>query len=511
MSAKSYFYISLLILLLNIGKSFGQNGTPFITHFKEIREIENQNWSICQDNDNNMLFANRRGIIIFDGNNWDLIRLPYIPFTIRKNPKNNIVYVGTNNNYGYLQKDLKGTYQYISLSKDSADIGVITKIIFTDSTIFFYGENSITRHQLDDQEKFVRWYSKSQNPFTGLFFTPKNTFINVFDEGLYRLESDTLFPIVTGYLTQNNEILFKLPYNDERVLVGTDESKLFLFDGIKYYDYEIKDEGYLQESILSEGIVISDSLYAFATLIGGVEIVNKKTGKIVYTINYQNGLPDDEIYSFALDNNNGLWVAHEYGVSRIDLKLPLQNFNTYPGLKGNLITTLWHNNELYVATSEGVYYLTQVKDYADIQVLVKTKPVEDKIRITPTSTKDDQAAGVKAEEQKSSKRFFSKLFGKKNKAIEETTTSEEKPAETATSTTKTIKTQPKYIKKTVSTLKSINYVFKKVDGLNEKTKQLVSTEKGILAATNSGLFQITNHKAETIVKNRYINILVVNW
>lgn len=184
---------------MGYGYVFAQNGTPYITHYKEIREIENQNWSICQDKENNMLFANRRGIIIFDGSHWDIIKLPYIPFVVRKNPFNDIVYVGTNNNYGYLQKDNKGFYQYISLSKDTADIGVITKIIFSGSTIFFYGENSITRYQLDKPEKSVRWYSKMSNPFTGLFITPKNTFINFYDKGLYRIESDTLFPIVTGY------------------------------------------------------------------------------------------------------------------------------------------------------------------------------------------------------------------------------------------------------------------------------------------------------------------------
>lgn len=499
---KKIALILMATVLLISKSSFAQNGTPFITHYKEIKDIENQNWSICQDEDNNMLFANRRGIIVFDGNTWDLIKMPYIPFTIRKNPKNNRVYVGTNNNYGYLQKDVKGNYEYVSLLKDSSEIGVITKIIFTEEHMFFYGESSITRYELENPEKFVRWYSKNGNPFTGLFITPKNTFINVYDFGLYRLEMDTLFPIVTGYLTQQNEILFKLPYDDNRVLVGTDESKLLLFDGIKYYDYEIKDDNYLRESVLSEGLMISDSLYAFATLIGGVEIVNKKTGKIVYTINYQNGLPDDEVYSFALDNNNGLWVAHEFGVSRIDLQLPIQNFTTYPGLKGNLITNLWHNNQLYVATSEGVFYLTQVKDYADVQVLVKTKPVEEKIRIVPTEEKTD----AKTEEKKSSKKLFSRLFGKKDKTEEkQTEQAEAKPIETPTSTTKIIETQPQFVKKTVSTLKSISYIFKKVEGLNEKTKQLISTERGILAATNSGLFQISNYRAEPIAKNTYIN------
>ena len=40
----------------------GQDGSPLLTHFRENRDIENQNWAICQDSDKVMLFANRKGI-----------------------------------------------------------------------------------------------------------------------------------------------------------------------------------------------------------------------------------------------------------------------------------------------------------------------------------------------------------------------------------------------------------------------------------------------------------------
>lgn len=494
--------VIIFILVVSFTKTFSQNGTPFITHYKESKEIETQNWAICQDNENNLLFANRRGILLFDGQQWEMLHLPFIPFAIRKNPHDNIVYVGANNNYGYLKKDEKGFYQYISLLQDSTYVGVITKILFTDKSIYFYGENTISRHEIENPGKFIRWYAKDFKPFTGMFITPKNTFINVYDDGLYRIESDTLFPIVTGYLTSKNEILFSLPYNNDKVLVGTDESKLYLFDGIKYYDYQINDDGYLAESILSDGLVISDSLYAFATLIGGVEIVNKYSGKIVYTINYQNGLPDDEIYSFALDNNKGLWLSHEYGVSRVDFELPLQNYSNYPGLKGNIITSLIHNNELYVATSEGVFYLTEVKNYADVQVLVKSQSKEEKVRVVSDPSKyADQKTVEETGEKRPVKKMFSKLFSKKEepeKVTEPTVTKEQSIA-------KTIRTKPQYVKKTLTTIRSIDYIFKKVDGLNEKTKQLVSTDNGILAATNSGLFNISNYRANVVIKDKYIN------
>ena len=140
--------------------------------------------------------------------------------------------------------------------------------------------------------------------------TPKNTFINVMSKGLHRLEADTLFPIVTGYMLENKEVLFSLPYNKNLVLLGLSDGSLSLFDGIKFYDYQIKDEGYLRQNVLSEGISISDSLYAFATLNGGALVVGKITGKLAYTINYQNGLPDDEVFALGSDNKGGLWISH---------------------------------------------------------------------------------------------------------------------------------------------------------------------------------------------------------
>jgi len=63
------------------------------------------------------------------------------------------------------------------------------------------------------------------------------------------------------------------------------------------------------------------------------------------------------------------------------------------------------------------------------------------------------------------------------------------------------------VKKTVSMLKSISYVFRKVEGLNEKCKQLVSTPYGILASTNKGLYNIFGHTAKVIVADRYINFI----
>ena len=491
---KRIFFLTACVFIARA--LMAQNGAPLLTNFNESHMVENQNWAICQDNDQVMVFANRKGISVFNGVTWQSIRLPVIPYSMRKNPATGTIYIGGDGSYGYLKKDLSGSYRYISLAADSSGKGVITRIVFHNSDIWFYSEQAIFRYNTKTAKTNLTLKSSLTNPFSGMFAMRRNIFVNVTDKGLYRVESDTLFPIVTGYLTEKTDVLFSLPYNDTRVLLGLGNSTLELFDGIKYYDYRIKDNGYLSENILSEGIALGDTAYAFSTLEGGAVVVDKNKGDLLFTINNQNELPDDEVFAIGSDVNGGLWLSHQYGLTRADLNLPISNFSIFPGLTGNLTSALKYGGELYVATSEGVFYLAEVKNYDEVEILVKQK-------VAGNNSQEEAGRLQEAEKQNSRKNIFTRIFGKK--------TNQEKPADEKIPSASQQKAGPavRYTKQKVSRLKSINYVFKKTEGLNEKCRQLVATENGILAATNKGLFVIDDHKAMPVAANRYVNY--ISW
>lgn len=492
-----------------------QNGAPLLSHYKENFEIENQNWAICQDENNVMMFANRRGILTFDGQGWNYINVPVIPYALAYNKPEKRVYIGGEDNYGYLLRDDKGTYSYISLLNDGDRVGLINRIIFTDTTIYFYGEQSISRHNLKTGQLEMRLLQKGQKPFSGMFVTRKNTFINVLSEGLYRLESDTLFPIVTGYLLQNEEILFCLPYNETMVLLGLGNGNISLFDGIKFYNYPVRDEGYLKQNILSGGISVSDSLYAFSTLEGGALVVVRSSGVVRKTINYLRGLPDDEVFAIGTDNNNGLWLSHQYGLTRAELMLPVGNFTMYKGLMGNLISSLWYNNELYVATSEGVFYLDQVPSFTEEEVMIRKVPLAEKpIDIVPSEiTAEQLKKPAEQEVQKTRKSVLARIFGKKSTPATATIaadkTGSEQPVSQSVQSVSEPAARPQYVRKTISRLKSINYEFKKVRDLDDKCKQLVPSEAGILVSTNKGLYIIRDSIAKSLVRDRYIYFISI--
>jgi serine phosphatase RsbU (regulator of sigma subunit) len=508
MSARRKILISLT-LVLPFFTVLAQTGAPLLTNYGNRREMENQNWAICQDKNNVMMFANRRGILTFDGQSEGLIQLPTIPASLGLCRRDSCVFIGGENDYGFLQRDDKGNYNFSSLNSDKAPVGLITRIIFTDTTVIFYGEQSISRHNLKTGELEMRLLQKGNKPFNGMFVTKKNTFINVSSEGLYRLESDTLFPIVTGYMLENEEVLFCLPYDDKMVLLGLGNGNLSLFDGIKFYVYPVRDDGYLKQNGLSDGISISDSLYAFSTVDGGAIVVARSSGIVRKTINYLRGLPDDEIFAMGTDNNNGLWLSHQYGLTRAELMLPVGNFTIYKGLMGNLISSVLHNNELYVATSEGVFYLDQVRSFTDEEILVRRDPIPGKpVELTPSELSPTQLKKMPDQEvQKSHKSVFSRIFGKKTEPVTPEKVVVEKPVQEKGIVPTSVISEPQFVRKTISRLKSVNYVFKKVEGLDEKCKQMVSTPDGILAATNKGLFLIKENKAKPLVTDRYIYLI----
>lgn len=515
-------YLLLWILFFPLSL-MSQEGTPFITHFKGSRNQNMQNWAICQDSRDVMYFANRYGLLTFEGNMWENIKLPNTPISMARDHISDRIYIGGLNNFGYLDKDSRGSNKYISISNDSISKGLITGILFEDDIILFYGDESVSVYDRNTKKVSRQWLTNEDEAFTGVVYVDNNLFINVSGRGLYRIDSDTLFPIVTGYLTEDLEILFSLPHSSDRVLMGTSDNRLSLFDGIKYYDYPLSNTEYLNDNLLSGGVEVGQEYYAFSTLYGGAIVVDKQSGEVKHIINYQNGLPDDEIYAMGSDSNEGLWLAHSYGVSRVDLKLPVESYTSFPGLEGVLTASVKYNDRLYVATNTGLYVLDEVKNYTEVEEYYRVKQVVNKEKpatsLVATESKKEQSAideEQKEEEQNPLKKVFSKLFSRKaeaeTKAEAELKTETPVPAKAPAgkevrTMEEPVETRTVVRKRTVSKLQSIDWIYRKIEGINTRCNSIIVTDHGLLVASGSGLFSVNGLESKKIDDDRSINTL----
>ena len=518
--------------------AFSQEGTPLISNFSfGETSIDNESWAMAQDFEGHMMFANRRGIVSFDGIKWNTILTPSAPLSLYFDDNSNQIFVGCRNNIGILIKGEDGIYQYASLVANKRNVGDVESIAELNGNIYFYSALYITRFNLKTK-KIKQWPAQAGEPYTGFFINKADVYVNVNQLGLHKLKENIKVPVKGGDILYDADILFYFKYSKSQVLIGTSNDSLYLFSGSKLHPYQYESSNYIKESILAGGINIDKNSFVLSTVTGGCLVINKATQKTTYTLNYQTGLPDDEIYSMGLDRNKGLWLLHEYGMSRVDLKLPIRNVNHYPGLEGNLTSIIDVDSVIYVSTSEGVYYLTEVQNYEEIEVLVKLNNVkEDKKEKREDVKKKKSFFGFnkkeelepeEVEEKKEKKeKIWNKLFKKRKKkkkkskyveeveedepeeTVEETETVTEKEESKPELTDRTypVSSSSQYESKKVYALQSISHKYQKVEGIEGKAKQLLQFRDMLLVAANTGLYQIIDNKATQIIADKYINFI----
>ncbi|MFQ5335274.1 MAG: triple tyrosine motif-containing protein, partial [Flavobacteriales bacterium] len=404
------------------------------------------------------------------------------------------------------------------------EFGDITRVALSGQYVYYYCSNAVFKVLREDCAVISTWNHKVSEPFTGFLLLHGAAFVNVIKLGLHRLTEKSYTPVKGGEILAGTQILFYFKYDSKHVLLGTSDNKLYLYDGKVFKDYKTNVDEYLQESVIAGGRNIGKNEFVLSTVTGGCIFISKKGQKSSHIVNYQTGLPDDEIYALGTDNKGGVWASHEYGISRIDNTLPIRNYSNYPGLEGNVISMIKYDSTIYVSTSEGVYYLSKAKSYKEIEVLVKVaekrKPpsvqqaFQPQLQTVPEPehTKDGQENKTKKKQN-----FFQKLFKKKkNKEQSKQISGDENkhPAPTREEEVPTAQTPHKpqggqtsvsHRKKKIYAIQSVRHIYKKVQGLNEKCKQLIISNKHLLVATNTGVYDISDNHALAIVKNFYVN------
>jgi hypothetical protein len=273
--------------------------------------------------------------------------------------------------------------------------------------------------------------------------------------------------------------------NEEGILTVGASGKLYLFSRNIVLPYETEEKEYLERSQLLDIMLLNDQLLMFSTLRGGCIVMNFKERKIVQIVNYQSGLPDEEIFAIGKDKNKGAWIAHNYGFSRMDFGMPLRSFSQYGGLEGHILAVQPFKDILYVATSTGVFYLDEIKQLQE--TTEKTTLVFKTIRRNNSTKNNSKTTEAKTTD-----------------ASQVSTSADNQSGEVQVSspTNKVVVNKPKYsyyrqsIEKKFVDLKSVRHLFKRVEGIEGKCEKFIVVDNALLVCGNAGLFLIGDKKEE---------------
>jgi serine phosphatase RsbU (regulator of sigma subunit) len=348
-----------LLLIVFIGYNltmYSQNsteyGSPIIKHYKHTDyEGYPQVWSCVQDKRGLMYFADNLGIREFDGKKWRHIKNSK-GGTVRtlKISDNGRIYVGSDNEFGYLEPDEQGKIQYALLSDKLPDstlnFGAVWTIAIAQNSIYFFADKYTFKY-------YKNKISVKSTNYTPLYGKSINDELLVFDEKGIIKNTTTLKIKISG-----RGIYSIIHLSEKKILVANQENNWSIYDleTKEISKFESPAMSYLLKHVIFKAIKLDKNSFAVTTKTGGIVILSNK-GKILHIINKNRGLPDCKVYNVYPDKDKNLWACTSNGIVKIDISFPLLRFGAKQNIKEYVLTSKVFNNKKYIGSFDGLFYL----------------------------------------------------------------------------------------------------------------------------------------------------------
>jgi len=349
------------------------------------RDYEATNYCIVTDHRNLVYAGNANGIMEYDGTEWRFIevRQGALVGSMDISP-NGSIFVGSQQDFGLLVTDQRGSLEYQSLS------GLLTEKERYFSDIWAtHAAHNFTAFQAEECIFILRGDSlESIYPNTTYhtsFLLGSDLYVRERGEGLKILRDDAFHMVKDGAKFADLGIFGMFPYDDEgSILLSTNEKGFYIFHPLRGIEHmPTENDEFLIEAGIFGGIALSDGNFALNTLHEGVLICDRQ-GKINAVINKSTGLNSDDVKGIWQDKFQNIWCALDKGIDKIDYTSPLSVYQEDAGLEGNVNTLVRFDGKLYVGTTSGLF----VEENA--QILNKT------LKFTPVTLIKDQVWSLKS-------------------------------------------------------------------------------------------------------------------
>ncbi|NDV46617.1 hypothetical protein D0T49_06110 [Paludibacter sp. 221] len=344
-----------LLLLCSIFPTLilAQDGIPLVVNIdKNDYATSSQNRDITFDSQNLLYAANSSGLLEYNGSSWQLYSLPAnTPVNSVLAGKNDRIYIGSFEEFGFFERNEYGKLQYTSLSNGiKFDNEYVEKIVAIGEKTYFLSSNSLFEYDNSTVKPFATPFtiSSAQNINEELYCFSKGKGVSVFRNNKFET-------VISTSQLANDIPVFIFNYTPNSFLVLTKKNGLFFFDGKKCTKWETPINALLKSGNANNGTFISDSLFVVATNNRGIYIFDRK-GKVKTEINASNGLQSNTVHCVYPDKTGNMWAAMDNGISQIQNNSDIRFIKPFKSNIGSIFSALFHNNHLYVATNQGVFY-----------------------------------------------------------------------------------------------------------------------------------------------------------
>jgi DNA-binding CsgD family transcriptional regulator/outer membrane protein assembly factor BamB len=303
---------------------------PVVSNFV-MREVApqagTQNWDIDQDANGNIFVANNRGMLVFDGYNWELMSLPGNQSLRSVMVDGDSIFVGGYEEFGYFKRNEFGRYHYHSLKSllkhammENEDFW---KILRFDGNVYFQSFETAYSY---DGKKITRILPSGFHPLFMFRQGDSELYIQEADGDFYRFEGENQHPRLLFSRQQlgGSTVVSALREADGATLLFTEYAGIFrLKPSGEVTPVATVVDDRLKSSQVNRGAMMADSLMVVGTIRDGVYVLTRD-GRFRWHLSADNGLNNNTVLRLMTDHSNNIWVALDNGVSLIHAGIPLE-------------------------------------------------------------------------------------------------------------------------------------------------------------------------------------------
>lgn len=349
------------LVCLFIGFTFlvyGQHemsGVPFTTSYNNNNYgYHGQTWATVKSPQGDMMIAHDKGILIFTGHDWSLMKLPNNSSAISLKLFKGRIFVGGYHEMGYIDTDAKGAYQYNSLRPAGSSHQTVWDIACEDSVVYFRTSKGIVMHDFvtnqtleKEDERYTR-FLKLNNHWRVMFY----------GDGIYDLNpelfiSDSIAPL---RIIKEHMFYFALPYQGTVSLVYAfpDGFMLYNSQNNKLTKWHNELEQTTDFRYVYRGVMLRDGKLAFTIPKKGLFVLNK-SGQILDIFNRNNVFTDNIVMNIYEDEQGDLWLNNNNGVLFMEYSSPLRRIDRKYNFLGYPEFLHTYNDSVFVGTTSGLY------------------------------------------------------------------------------------------------------------------------------------------------------------
>lgn len=350
--------ILLLVLLLSVQVSseIVNIGSYNIVHYsKKVYNGGSQNWSIAQDFQGFMYFANNNGLLIFDGTKWQLQQMPNFS-NVRSvfADKNGQVYAGAFNELGKIKVSKNGKKEFSSLKKyipsDFLNFDDIWNIIAFKEQIVYQSYNYAFFFSNDSIVSVIKAPERFQNSFK----VNERLYFNDMGKGILEFDSGMLNSLDGCESISGEEVTSILPFGKGTDLMICTLSKgIFIYNGKKLDSWDVPVNSVFKKNQIYSAATVQDNCIAIGTVQDGIYIIDEN-GDIIQHINRLKGLQNNTVLKIFADRDANLWLGLDNGIDYLNTNSSI-SFIQQADRIGAGYTSIIYKGKIYLGTNQGLF------------------------------------------------------------------------------------------------------------------------------------------------------------